>query len=60
MHGLILGGSSDVSIDRQMGQERFDLRLGGEEVLTGAHGVETDEADDPCQIGALGVDGVVM
>jgi hypothetical protein len=60
IRGLVLGGSSDVSMHRQVGQERFDLRCGGEEVLAGPHAVEPDEADDPRPRGAFGVHGGVV
>jgi hypothetical protein len=61
MHGLVLGGGSDVSMHRQVCQERFDLRFGGEEVLARPHAMETDESyDDPFYIGSLGVHGVVV
>ena len=60
IHGLVLGGGSDVSIHRQVGQERLDLGFGGDEVFAGPHAVETDESYDPLHRGALGVNGVVM
>ena len=60
IHGLVLGGGSDVALYRQIGQERLDLGLGGKEVRAGPHAVETDESDDPLHIGALGVNGVMM
>jgi hypothetical protein len=60
IHGLVLGGGSDVSIHRQVGQERLDLGFGGEEVFAGPHAVETDESYDPLHIGSLGVNGVVV
>jgi len=57
IHGLVLGGGSDVSMHRQVGQERLDLGFGGEE---GSHTVETGELYNPLHIGALGVYGVVV
>jgi len=33
MHGVVLGGGSDVSMHRQVGQECFDFRFGGEEII---------------------------
>ncbi len=42
-----------------VGQERFDLGFGGEEVLTGPHAVETYKPHDPVHLGSLGVNGVV-
>jgi hypothetical protein len=41
-------------------EERFDLRFGREEVVARPHAVETDKANDPLHIGALGVNGVVV
>ena len=55
-----MASGRDVSIDRQVGQERLDLGFGGEEVLARPHAVETDESYDPLDIGSLSVDGVVM
>jgi len=43
-----------------IGQERFDLGFGGEEVLTGPHAVETNKPHDPVHVGSLGVNGVVV
>jgi len=60
MHGLALGGGSDVALHSQVGQERFDLRFGGAKVLARPHAVETDESYDPLRIGSLGVNGVVV
>lgn len=60
IHGLVLGGGTDVSIDRQVGQERLGLGFGGEEVCARPHAVETDESSDPLHIGSLGVNGVVV
>ena len=37
IHRLVLGGGSDVCVYGKVGQERFDLGFGGEEVLTGPH-----------------------
>ncbi len=59
IHRLVPGGGSDVS-HRQVGQERLDLGLAGEEVCAGPHTVETSEPYDPLHIGALGVHGVVV
>jgi hypothetical protein len=53
IHGLVLGGGSDVALHRQVGQERPDLGFGGEEVGAGPHTVETGEPSDPLHIGAL-------
>jgi hypothetical protein len=44
----------------QVGQERVDLRFGGEQVFASSPAVETDEAHDPHHRGALGVHGVVV
>ena len=60
MHGLVLGGGSDISIDRQTGQERLDVGFGGEEVGVGPPPVETDEPYDPLYRGALSMYGVVV
>jgi hypothetical protein len=60
IHGLVLGGGSDVSMHGQVCQERFDPRFGREEMVARPHAVEMDEADDPFHIGALGVNGVVV
>jgi hypothetical protein len=57
---LVLGGGRDVSMHRQVGQERLDLGFSGEEVLARPHAVETDEACDPLHRGALGVHGAVV
>jgi len=47
-----------VSAPGQVGQEGFDLRLGGKEGCPGAHAVETEETHDPLHVGSLGVNGV--
>ena len=60
MHGLVLGGGSDVSMHRQVSQERLDLGFGGEEVFARPHAVETDESYDPLHRGSLSVNGVVV
>jgi hypothetical protein len=54
IHRLVLGGGSDVSVYGELGQERFDLGFGGEEVLTGPHAVETNKPHDPVHVGSLG------
>ena len=54
------GGGSDVCVYGEVGQERFDLGFGGEEVLTGPHAVETNKPHDPVHVGSLGVNGVVV
>jgi len=60
IHGLVLGGRSDVCVYVEVGQERFDLGFGGEEVLTGPHAVETNKPHDPVHVGPFGVNGVVV
>ena len=60
IHRLVLGRGSDIAVHGQIGQERLNLGFRREEVRTRLHAVETNEADDPLHIGALGVDGVVM
>ena len=40
IHRLVLGGGSDVCVYGEVGQERFDLGFGGEELLTGPRGNE--------------------
>ena len=50
IHGLVLGGGSDVSIDRQGRSERLDLGFDGEEVCARPHAVETNESYDPLRI----------
>jgi len=60
IHRLVLGGGSDVCVYGEVGQERFDLGFGGEEVLTGPHAVETNKPHDPVHVGSLGVNGVVV
>jgi hypothetical protein len=60
MHGLVLGGGSDVFMQGQVGQERFDHRFVGEEVLARPPAVETDESCNPRPRGALGVHGGVV
>jgi hypothetical protein len=60
IHGLVLGGGSDVSMHREVGQERLDFGFSGEEAFARPHGVETDEAYDPLHIGSFGVNGVVV
>ena len=60
MHDLVLGGGSDVSMHRQVGQEQRDRGFGGDEVYAGPHAVETDASYDPLPRGALGVHGVVV
>ena len=60
IHRLVLGGGSNVCVYGEVGQERFDLGFGGEEVLTGPHAVETNKPHDPVHVGSLGVNGVVV
>jgi hypothetical protein len=60
MHGLVLGGGSDVSLHGQVGQARLDRGFGGEEVFARPQAVATDASDDPRHSGALGVHGVVV
>jgi hypothetical protein len=60
VHRHVLGGSRNVAMHRQVGEKCLDLGFGGKEVFTRPHAVETDEASDPLDIGALGVDGAVM
>ncbi len=60
IHRLVLGGGSDVCVYGEVGQERFDLGFGGDEVLTGPHAVETNKPHDPVHVGSLGVNGVVV
>jgi hypothetical protein len=44
----------------EVGQERFDLGFGGEEMLTGPHAVETNKPHDPVHVGSPGANGVVV
>ena len=44
----------------EVGQERFHLGFGGEEMLTGPHAVETNKPHDSVHVGSLGVNGVVV
>ena len=60
MHSLVLGGGRDVSMHRQVGQERLDRGFGGEEVLARPQAVEPDESHDPFHRGSLSVHGVVL
>ena len=60
IYRLVLGGGSDVCVYGEVGQERFDLGFGGEEVLTGPHAVETNKPHNPVHVGSLGVNGVVV
>jgi hypothetical protein len=60
IHGLVLGGGSDVSIHRQVGQKRLDLGFGREEVFARPHTVETGESYDPLHRGSLSMNGVVV
>ena len=53
MHGLVLGGSRDVCMHHQVGQERLDRGFGGEEGLARPPAVETGESDDPLHRGTL-------
>jgi hypothetical protein len=58
--GLVLGCGSDVSLHRQVSQERLDPGFGGEEVCARPHAMETGEPSDPLHLGALGVHGGVV
>src|SRR5215831_3147758 len=60
IHGLVLGRRRHVALEGQVGEERLDLGFGGEEVVPRPHPVEPDEADDPLDVGALRVDGVML
>jgi hypothetical protein len=60
IHGLVLGGRSDVCVYCEVSQERFDFGFGGKKVFTGPHVVETNKPNDPVQIGSFGVNGVVV
>ena len=55
IHRLVLGGGSDVCVYGKVGQERFDLSFGGEEVLTGPHAMETNKPNCEWSSGADGV-----
>jgi hypothetical protein len=55
-----VGGGSNICVYGEVGQERFDLGFGWEEVLTGPHAVETNKPHDPVHVGSLGVNGVVV
>ena len=50
IHRLVLGGGRDVCVYGKVGQERFDLGFGGEEVFTGPHAVETNKPHDPVHV----------
>ena len=50
----------DVSMHRQVDQERLDRGFGGKEVFARLHAVDTDESDDPLHRGSLRVHGVVV
>ena len=60
IHRLVLSGGSDVCMYAEVGQERFDLGFGREEVLTRPHAVETNKPHDLVHVGSLGVNGVVV
>jgi len=60
MHGLVLGGSRDVSVHGQVGQARLDCGCGGEEVCARAPAVEPDEADDPFHRGEVPVGSLLQ
>jgi hypothetical protein len=60
IHGLVLGGSSDVSMHRQVGQEGLARGFGGEEICARPQAVDTDESYDPLPSGALRVPGVMV
>ena len=57
---LVLRGGCDVSMHREVGQERLDLGCGGAEVLARPQAVATDESYAPFHRGALGVNEVVV
>ena len=44
----------------EVGQKRFNLGFGGEEVLTGPHAMETNKPHNLVHVGSLGVNGVVV
>jgi hypothetical protein len=50
--GLVLGSSGDVSLDRQVGEESFDLRSSHIDGVSFV--VEEDEAFDPIEVGPFG------
>jgi hypothetical protein len=60
LHGRVLGRGRDVSMHRQVGQERLDLGFGGAEVGARPHTVATGEPLEPFPRGALGMNGVVV
>ena len=47
IHGLVLGGWSDISVHSDVGKECLYFRLRWEEVAAGPHTVETDIAHEP-------------
>ena len=54
IHGLVLGGGSDISVHGKVHEERLDFGFRREEIVAGPHAVETDVAHDPIQVGSLG------
>jgi hypothetical protein len=60
IHRLVLDGGRDVSMHRQVGEERLYRGFGGEEVFARPHAVEMHESYDPLYTGSLGVHGVVV
>jgi hypothetical protein len=60
VHGLVLGGGCDVRMDGQMGEESFDLRFGGDEMISAFHLVKVDVAFDPMQVSPFRLKRIVM
>jgi hypothetical protein len=60
IHGLVLGGGSDIAVRGQVCEERLDFRFRREESVAGPHAVKTDLAHDPLQVGSLGMNRVVV
>jgi len=56
--GLVVCRSSDVFLDRQVGEKGFDLGIAHFGRV--AHAVEVDVAFDPADVGLLGAIGIVF
>jgi hypothetical protein len=60
VHALVLGRRGDIPAHGQIRQECLYFGFCGEKRVTRAHAMETNETDNPFNIGPLRVDGVMV
>jgi hypothetical protein len=60
IHGLVLRRGGDLPPHGQVGEKGFDLPFPVRQVFAAAHAMKMDVPLNPIEVGALGVDGVVV